>query len=63
MPIKYEQSETYVPSWSAYVAMLDRWAAATRSEPERSWDGAGKYRYGGYDSDEGRPVATLEKIP
>lgn len=48
-------------SRSAYVAALGSWAARTTSSPEPSWRGPGVYRYSGYQDDEGRPVATLEK--
>ena len=48
-------------SKAAYVVALGSWAARTISSPEPSWRGPGVYRYNGYQDDEGRPVATLEK--
>lgn len=49
-------------SGAAYMAALESWAAETLSSPEPSWKGPGAYRHGGYQDDDGRPVATLEKI-
>lgn len=48
-------------SKAAYMAALGSWAAETLSSPEPSWRGPGVYRCGGYQDDDGRPVATLEK--
>lgn len=49
-------------SRAAYVAALESWAARTQSGPEPSWRGPGAYRYGGYQDDDGRPMATLEMV-
>ena len=48
-------------SRAAYMAALGSWAAETLSSPEPSWRGPGTYKYGGYQDDDGRPVATLER--
>ena len=50
-----------IDALSVYEAALDTWAAETMSSPEPRWRGPGVYRYGGYLSDENRPIATLEK--
>ena len=52
-----------IDSRATYAAALESWAARTRSNPELRWRGPGTYRFGGYEDDDGRPVATLEKIP
>ena len=49
-------------SEAAYNSALDDWAADTLSNPEPQWRGPGTYRYGGYQDDDGRPVATLERV-
>lgn len=47
---------------AAYDAALGAWAADTLSSPEPRWRGPGTYRYDGYRDDDGRPVATLERV-
>lgn len=45
-----------------YGKVLRSWAAFTLSSPEPRWRGPGVYGNGGYMDDDGRPVATLEKV-
>ena len=50
-----------IDALSVYTAALDSWAARTASSPEPRWRGPGIYRRNGYEDDDGRPVATLER--
>lgn len=52
-----------IDALSVYTAALDSWAARTASSPEPRWRGPGIYRRSGYQDDEGRPIATLERRP
>lgn len=54
-------ADARLDSLAAYEAALDSWAARTASSPELRWRGPGTYRFGGYMSDENRPMATLER--
>lgn len=54
-------ADVRLSSKAAYMAALGSWAAETLSSPEPSWKGPGIYKYNGYQDDDGRPVATLER--
>lgn len=56
-------ADVRLDSLAAYEDALESWAARTQSSPELRWRGPGTYRFGGYEDDDGRPVATLEKTP
>ena len=51
----------YLKSEEDYRRTLRWWASHTQSRAESAWRGPGTYRFSGYHSDEGAPVATLEK--
>ena len=55
-------NDIFISRLSVYKATLKAWAARTRSEPTPSWRGPGTYRFGGFMTDENRPVAVLERI-